>query len=100
MPDVNKLKGINKAETRELRAARVQTIEQLWLRISEEEDNGFDDLVNKTGIPQGRLMKLLSDEAMRHAGKFGSSRLREHWLDFGLILGLLLFVLRIWLLLR
>src|SRR5436305_733791 len=84
MRDISKLKGINKREIRELRAASVQTIEQLWLRISEEEDSGFAGLVAKTGIPQNRLMKLLSDEAMRHAGKFGSSELRKHWLDFGL----------------
>jgi hypothetical protein len=100
MPDISKLKGISKPEIQKLRAAGVQSIEQFWLRISEEGDNGFSDLASKTGINQVRLMNLLSTEGVRHAGKFGSSWLRKHVLDFVLMLGLLLLVLRIWFLVR
>jgi hypothetical protein len=96
MADISKLKGITEDETAKLRAANVKTIEQLWLRISEEQDDGLTPLATQTGIKTERLMELLVAEGLRNTGKFGSSWLKQHWLDLVLIAGLLSLIALVW----
>ena len=96
MADISKLKGITEDETAKLRAAKVQTVEQLWLRISEEQDNGLTPLATQTGIKTERLLDLLVTEGLRNTGKFGSSWLKQHWLDLVMIAGLLALIALIW----
>jgi hypothetical protein len=89
MADISKLKGITLVETEKLRTAGVNTVEQLWLRISEEQDNGLAPLATQTSIKQDRLMDLLAAEGLRNARRSGSSLLKRHWLDLVIIVGLL-----------
>jgi len=96
MADISLLKGITREETKNLRASGVKTIEQLWLRISAEQDNGLAPLANKAGIKQDRLMDLLVMEGLRNRGKFGSSWLKQHWLDLIIIAVLLALIALIW----
>jgi len=100
MANIRRLKGIDRAEVDRLRGAGIQTIEQLWVRISPEQDNGFTDLANKARIDQSRLIELLSTEGLRRTGKPGARWLKKHWLDVVLIIGMLLLVARVWSLVR
>jgi hypothetical protein len=90
--DIAKLKGITPAEAGKLRAAQVKTVEQLWLRISEEGDNGISGVSNASELSKDRLMELLTAEILRPAGRFGTGWLKEHWPDLIVMTAILLLI--------
>lgn len=97
MSDLSKLKTIRESDVESLRACGVNTIEDLWLRISEEQDNELASLADKSGIKKERLIDLLATEGQRQSGRLGSAWIKQHWLDLlvvGIVLVLALAVLR------
>lgn len=96
MADISKLKGITQEEAQKLRRANVNTVEQLWLRISEEQDAGLAPLATQIDMTQERLMDLLVAEGLRHTTGFGTAWFKRHWLDIVIIVGLLAVGALIW----
>jgi hypothetical protein len=96
MSDLRKLKTLRDGDIDSLRACGINTIEDLWLRISEEQDNELAKLANESGIDKKRLIDLLAAEGQRRPGRLGSAWLKQHWLDL-LVLGVVLaLALAVW----
>ena len=83
-------------EAAKLIAAGVITVEQLWLRISEEQDNGIQPICKAANINEDRLIELLTAEGLRPTGRYGTGWLKEHWPDLIVILSLLALVALFW----
>jgi len=97
MSDLSKLKTIRQSDVESLRACGINTIEDLWLRISDEQDNELASLADASGIHKERLIDLLAAEGKRQPGRWGSAWIKQHWLDVlvvGIVLALALAVLR------
>ena len=97
MSDLSKLKTIRQSDVESLRACGINTIEDLWLRISDEQDNELASLADASGIRKERLIDLLAAEGKRQPGRLGSAWIKQHWLDVlvvGIVLALALAVLR------
>jgi len=84
MADIRKLKGISKSERDLFRACGINTVEDLWLSIDEGK-GGVAGLATRSRIEKSRLIELLVAEGMRQPGRFGSSWLKNHWLDIFVI---------------
>lgn len=60
MADIERLRGISRREILGLRHAHVTTIEALWDRIGDGNDDAIKQLSGRSGIPQSRLRSLLT----------------------------------------
>jgi hypothetical protein len=96
VPDITKLKGIKPTEATQLRTQGIATVEQLWFRISEQQDNGISQICTATSISEDRLIELLIAEGVRPPGTYGTGWLKEHWPDVLIVLSLLLLAVLFW----
>jgi hypothetical protein len=96
MPDIEKLKGISQIESKTLRDCGINSVEDLWVRISEEHDNGLSKLANQSGLQKDRLIDLLASEGMRQPGRFGSAWFKHHWLDILIVAIALVLTVFVW----
>lgn len=92
MTDISRLSGITTEEIEGLRNQGIKTLEDLWLWIGKDFDEGSDRLAKETKIDSQRLIGLLADQSIREAEQESNSWPSRHlslvaWLVSLILLG-------------